>query len=359
MTRFTDNSTTTDVETSLQGRVLVQVSSQFDMALMGGFASRNGLVLTGDVAADHVRTLSNQLPEATLIQDRAAYRVRNATADAPFVLPAPGLFGESSLEQVIDNQRLIGATVALTPTAHVQVGDFASLEAVINTTATLQRDDLLVHLPLDAEWLSDDLISDLLSRVERSNHPIAISLAHDRDPLTVRGVAENLHRIVDHEVPTVLMRTDLAGLDFVARGGLAAAIGSTSTLRHGLSSVRRGFKTSVRDTRTNVLLKDMLRYMRPARIETLFATPPICTCETCDGDRLERFTADSRSQDQALRHNASTLEELVAQINASGVENRRKEWRQIVRNAIAAHELSAAYRAGDLPVPHTHEVWAC
>ena len=39
MTRFTDNNTTTDVETSLQGRVLVQVSSQFDMALMGGFAS--------------------------------------------------------------------------------------------------------------------------------------------------------------------------------------------------------------------------------------------------------------------------------------------------------------------------------
>ena len=330
------------------------------METMGRFAGHGGLVLTGMKASAHLRVLRYQLPGATLLHDREGYREQTATADDPFILPKAGLFGAVPLEQVLDEQLAMGTSVALTPTAHVQSGDTASLAAIVSAVAKLHRDDLLVHFPLDAEWLSDELVDGLLAAIERCNHPVAISLAHQRDPLDVRGVAENLHRVAEHEVPIVLLRTDLAGLDFVARGGMAAAIGATSTLRHGLSPSRRGFKTNVTDTRTNVLLTEMLRFVTPATMERVFPVAPTCSCRICAGRRLDRFTPVSRSQQEARTHNLAMIEALVDQLDASGVGNRIKEWRRLVRDSIAAHELHAnENQVGDWRIPHTHEIWAC
>lgn len=160
----------------------------------------------------------------------------------------------------------------MTPTGHLAFEDSLSLRATVVKSAELDRTDTVVHFPLDARWLKSSHIAEVIEAVENSSHPVGISLAHNQDPLKIAGVAEGLQRIARLDEPVILFRTDLAGLDFLARDGMAATVGATSTLRHGIAPHIRGHKINVADRRSNLLWRPCFTMSDPRTLRTSMPT---------------------------------------------------------------------------------------
>lgn len=354
--------TSQSVAAILSGRLLVQSGQRWsDQALKISRLPMGGLILTGATAAAQLRKISNAWPDLVLAHDPETYRAVDASSDEPFSVPAAGLFGSVDLGQVLDEQLLMGASFAITPTGHLTSGDSLALKAVIVKAAELKRSDAVVHLPLDARWLKPSHISEVLEAIENSAHPVALSLAHNQDPLSIAGVAEGLQRIARIDTPVMLLRTDLAGLDFLARGGMASTVGATSTLRHGIADHLRGYKINVADRRTNLLWQPLLDYVRPSRLEDLYANAPepTCDCGVCGGKALNRFDTRTASQEEAKIHNLVAFRETFDLFRLEKGDRRRAVWCAEVRSAIAEHEaisLSLGQRSFQAPKPLTQ--WA-
>lgn len=346
----------------LSGRLLVQSSSRWsDRALEVSRAPMSGLVLTGTDSATQLAKIRRAWPDLIIAHDPESYREINATGDAPFLLPTAGLFGPVDLDETLDQQRVMGASFAVTPTGHLAFEDSLSLKAAVVKSAELTRTDTVVHFPLDARWLKPSHIAEVIEAIRNSPHPVGISLAHNQDPLTIAGVAEGLQRIARLDEPVILFRTDLAGLDFLARGGMAATVGATSTLRHGIAPHMRGRKINVADQRTNLLWRPLLHYIRPSYLEDLHANAPqpTCNCGACCGRTLNRFDTSTAGQKEAKVHNLVALREVFDLFRSESGGRRRAVWRAEARSAIAEHERTAialSQRSFRAPTPLTH--WA-
>jgi hypothetical protein len=95
----------------------------------------------------------------------------------------------------------------------------------------------------------------------------------------------------------LLARSDLAGLDLIARScGIGSTLGLTG-LRHGLAPGITGFAVNPHERRAQVFDPVLLRYFRAQRLNEVYTViiPPGCRCVVCDGRRLDRFTADPDS----------------------------------------------------------------
>lgn len=326
----------------LDGLFLLQTGPTMSGAAFLALGGIGGVVVTGDhgksgltsSSAAAVKELRRLAPDFFLMWDSEPYTQVEATKDAPFFLPAAGLFGPISLADRLADQRGMGVSVALTPTGHLQALDVDALQAVITTANAEPGDDIVVHLPLDEAWLVARSYRYVLEAVRESRHPIAISLASDRNPTSSAEASVALqHLAIESAVPLLLLRCDLEGLDFIARGGTAAAFGMSSKLRHGVSRAKSGRKFDVRDQRPSLAIEHFLSYMRPKRIEVDYASAiaPTCGCDECRGLPLDRFTDDDASHASARRHNALVALALHSRMTSS--VDRLGTWREMVNEA--------------------------
>src|SRR5215472_12126303 len=99
-------------------------------------AAHGGLVLCDADAGAGVIALRESGYTGVLVEDVAAYEKEVATADEPFALPQPGLFG-NDLESVLQGQLARGASVALTPTRYVPAGAADALKAIMTGAQAL------------------------------------------------------------------------------------------------------------------------------------------------------------------------------------------------------------------------------
>ncbi len=326
-------------------------------------ASANcGLKFTGGKGpARSARTAARSNLGVPVLFDREAYCEYVATPNDPFHLPQDCLFPQTLLDSIRE-QFDLGVEVAFTPSGHIPVGSEA-LESAVARTNALGRSDVALSLPLHHGWLSDDgAFSRLLSQLARTEVPVALSLAHSQDPSKETGVPERLRELARSTTPPFLDRTDLAGLDYVARGGLGASIGLSARLRHGLSPSIRGTRFSSTDNRMSIYWPGLLRFVRPVFLEEVFASspPPACTCPYCNSQSLTSFTASQQSQARARNHNAWWLARLTSEVlDSREIGSPLDSWRNIVIGAIETHErLRVDLRRPNLSVPETLEYWA-
>ncbi len=156
------HTTTRTARTALAGRVLVVAGAEVPTsdAPPSGFPARiaqanpaldaTGLVVGGANWSETLKTLRRQNPDLFLMVDRPSSDQLRATKDDPFPLDQPDshtLF-TPPLSDRLDAQISAGASVAITPTGHLEVGDRAALKAVIAETDKLDRHDVVVGLQL-------------------------------------------------------------------------------------------------------------------------------------------------------------------------------------------------------------------
>lgn len=347
----------------LFGRVLLQLGQRDAESgvlhrLPWGTAA-SGIVLTGKQNLGTLAAIRAAHPGLVLALEPDVDRDHIATVDGPFVLPPADLFGTATLERMLDDQIEAGASIALTPTGHVRAGDSDTAKAVIEVANGLDRDDVVVRLPVDAPWLRTNA-KQLAAIVARSRHPVALSLAHEMDPMDGRGVAASMRELTLSVANLALWRTDLSAIAHVCDGGWAGAVGFVPSLRHGLSPGNSGRAINWRDKTPHVLLRDHLRYMRGSHLQDTFASsePPHCGCSVCNGGPLDRFSESGADRLVAHEHNAAGLLDMVSELQHLPPHRRLEWWQERLRRALSAHEQTARQTGRHLAIPNVVAAWA-
>lgn len=303
--------------------------------------AHGGLVLCG---AGCSARLSELRPSFTgvLAEDCAVYEKEVATADAPFSLAQNVLFG-GDLESVLQEQIDRGATFAVTPTRYVKAADAASLKAIMKQVNTLARDDVIVTLPVSIGWLRPEHRDQLIAVIRAIDHPVALVLGGQYDPLTQFAAAPQHLRGLLADVPgTGLWRTDLAGFDALAHGGGFAAIGAGGSVRHLVPADERAQTSAPGPHYPAVLVPDLLRFSTAKFLADSFAntTPARCNCDRCGGYLESFFGLTNAVKAAAHAHNTAAWSSWLPDLlNQPTLADRQRWWRTRCQVAVDAHTL--------------------
>jgi hypothetical protein len=172
--------------------------------------------------------------------------------------------------------------------------------------------------------------------------PVALVLGGQGDPLTYsRHIIPNL-RLLAAEVPLIPIRTDFNGMDLIAHGAIAAAIGTGGRIRHTVDPTEAG-RAYVRDQSPSVLVPELASWLKGSKIAELFgARPrlaPRCDCLVCGGQRLTRFLR-REDQDEAIAHGMVVWSRWAGDLLAAEtMRERARYWQNLCAGAVAHHDL--------------------
>lgn len=341
---------------ALMNRLLVLGSTDDILANLSHVDQKlGGVVVLGSQAHTTVRRLRHAYPGMLILEQSSAHVERQASAATPFILPTTGDGGihgslfdvEMSIDDQLDAQIANGASLAILPTGFIAANDVTALRAAVTKANMIERDDTILHLPLSHVWCSGVGIDKVIAAVKRSSHPVAVSLGHRSDPGSQPGVVEGLRRLVREAPDVSLWFTDLCGIDALAHGARAAAIGLAASHRHIVAPGETAHSPTVTDRSPNVLMPDLLRFRKSQHMtEQWFASTPAPTCDAplcCNGQPLNRFDGSTEDRNAAHRHNVIQLMAMHRALLEA--PSREDFWADRLKQAEIAH-LQLALRTG-------------
>ncbi|MGW1259365.1 hypothetical protein ACWD5Q_30325 [Streptomyces sp. NPDC002513] len=316
-------------------RVLLQVGHRRAARYRGRIdTSSSGLVLTGDGALTKAVQLREDGFDAALLVDEACYRVAAASAEAPFPSldngPAP-LFGDP-LEHLM-LAHLAFADLAVTPTGYLHAGATSALEAATARVTRLGDPRVVFAVPVDASWLHPGPVEYLAEVLHRVAGPKAVLVGGRPD---ARGGAAGLARLLELVPGVGVLRTGLGAFGGLARGAGFTAFGGDASMRHTVppTSASAQAASGGGPGSPAVLFPELMDFFLGLTLAKRFADEaPACSCEECQGERLDRFTSMAQ-QIPAAGHNASSLMVWVRQLRAVDAADRAAWWRQQCRQAL-------------------------
>ncbi|MEU4419286.1 hypothetical protein AB0F81_01570 [Actinoplanes sp. NPDC024001] len=303
--------------------------------------------------------------DGPILLDPDAYGHHRATPDKPFLLPDGGLEGTNpTLGDVLNAQINAGYTAACTPTGYIGAGDTASLQAAAQQVKALGRTDVLFVAPLDISLLDRAFFTQTQAILQDAGCPVALVLGKQGDPLTQSArIIPNL-RTLAATVPLMPICTDFNGLDLMAHGAFAAAIGTGGSIRHTVPPPRKPFAFVQNDKSPSVLIPELMCWWKGSKINKLCGAAPSrapkCSCETCGNQALTRFLYEE-DQPEAIAHAVAAWSVIADGLLAQPtVRDRAEYWRNICHSAVAEHEMFAKRlrQVDPLPVQTPLKQWA-
>jgi hypothetical protein len=363
---------TTSATATVAGRIFLLDNPRFAHQAPPLAADHSGLVLCGTGSGAKAGDIWRQSPSPLLI-DPGAYVSQCATADDPYALPASddALFG-GDLDAVLQGQRQCHAAAAITPSRYVQAGDSAAFKALVRQSAAIERDDVIVTVPVALPWLTQQqYLPQLIAGLQRIKHPKAIMFGAQQNPFDVAAAIPNLRLLLAETTNVGLWRADVpAAFDCLAHGGAFAAIGAGGSLRHLVPADEKPYADNPRAHAPAVLLPAMLRYVRGQIIAQMYASTPAphCGCQVCGGASLNRFNSfNGEVRAEAHTHNAAVWTGWLSDLFGHGSHAERQLWwRGLCKAAVDFHELEnarlrranafkpsrALRKLATLPLPH-------
>lgn len=315
-------------------------------------AQLDGVILTGAKATETARRLRRTHPTMTVLVELYDTAKAIATANAPFVLPTGGLF-ETSLADLVDGQLANGDTYALTPTGYLTNVDPDALRAVVEQANAIDTDRLIVTIPLDSGWLKKTHREQLIAILNRSRHPLLVSLGADGDPLDSVDKAEGLVSVVTLVESVSFTRADhLVGMEVLARSSGSVAFGTIPSRRRTTPPGKSGFASDKTERRPHLYYPTMHRFIRVKVAGQLFANtpPPPCNGVCCNGRALDEFRDTPSDHIAAMNHNMTAL--LARSMDIAGTRNERLDaLRELYVDAEAEHRRMEALIGRKLSVP--------
>lgn len=317
-----------DARLALRGRVLVAASSQDGIAAAAGIAatSASGLVVVDKVASRSVRALKQVYGSAlTIATDPATYMRYKATVEAPMRLQAILDGPVMPLDQYMHAQLAAGQDIAFMPAGKIM--DLPGLTAVVAAANTVGIPNVVVPVAVSAAMLKPRVLTEVISALLRSRHPVALVVTGQFDPFADKIAAAGMRTLVS-ATESFLHRTDFAAFEAVAHGGLGGAIGWSTRLRHAVTGPKPA-KTRKKppDRSPVVLVPDIDSYRHVAVFEPWFrnSPPQVCAITGCcqrDLTLLEDNKADHAS---ACEHNVRAWMPIAKALIAQP-SSRRSEW---------------------------------
>ncbi|WP_068482636.1 hypothetical protein [Pseudoclavibacter helvolus] len=321
-------------------------------------ASIGGAILVGDDAAANVTSIRAAVPELPLLVEPRSLRKHLATDTRPFQLTATTLSGD------LDQQRAY-SDLAITPTGQIRPGDSDALKAALREANKLDRVDTMFAIPAYSGWLSNDqYVKQLIAVINRSVNPVLLAFIDGHNPVGSMKRARAYRRIFQETtVPVVAHRADLVGIDALAHGAIASAIGSyPSTRRLNPFNHRGGPISDPEGMSPHMLLTDMLRIVRSVhmRREWFAGMAPIqCFCVICRGADVDRLYEDESERRIGHNHNVVSLDGLYSSYVGLSTSARRALWADQVQGALDTYPQLESYLGRDLTIdPILEKVWA-
>ena len=348
---------TPPVSLLLRDRALLLTSSSMPTdtaAIIEHFGDYTGLIAS-QPAVTRCLQLRHQLPDLLVGQDNKAANEEWASPRHPHLLGGGNGLFDPTLRDVAARA---GVDFVISPTGAIRAGDVESLRAAIRATNEADDERMVCGLPVEAAWLRE-WRTPLFNAIEESRAVVALSVVSQVDPYRDSRVADgllDLARQVGHNV--VLCRTDCAALQFVARGGLGAIIGCTTTQRHQVPPGARAVTLRrSRVARGAVFVPEIAEFRAAALLMQWFgADAPKCALPACCGRRLTDF--DVTDEDDRLvlaAHNVRGILTLFADMIA---HPNRMEWLRDHREGVqsAYRQLRADTGVSDI-APYGGAKW--
>lgn len=335
---------------AIANRVLVQTSmSQVRGVTAMVDQKRSGLVLArgghGESSTrDYISALRVEGFGAPVLYDSEAYRQHRATVAKPFQAVGPPSLLSANLDGALDEQRLMGVDLALTPTGRIDAGDTDTLKAATAAVAELRRNDVLFVVPIDSSMISDAFIDQVEAILQHAGHPVAIILTGQFDPLEnhTRAAIRNARRLCRTVRDVCFFRSDLSALDLISHGSLAGSIGTGGSMRHMVPASEQP-RFRVPGDSPSVLFGDLGSWQRGETIAKKFGgqTAPRCPCGPCAGRSLSGYLGRD-DHDAARAHSVIIWQRWLKAILAQPTLLKRAEyWKAKCKAAVDYHTVLA------------------
>jgi hypothetical protein len=305
-----------------------------------------GMVVSGAQSLQLVEHLGNLGFPAPLLADRQKYKgKRRKRASEPFD------------PNWISRQRRLGLPAIIPDAGYVAEADLSGLRAVLQNSETI--DGAVALLALANWWMYDAGLRLLIQELRNTDVPVALVLEHRGDPLAVTRILRGVLEILDIGVTMMMLRCDVSALGLVARGALAAAYGSKSSIRHLYPVSDNGGggggglpkESAFWPAGTALHYRDLL-------FDAVAASPDDpcweCGCSICAGMRLDRL--GMASVEEVRQHNSASLLDLRDEMAGWSFPDRRRWWSQRCRDAGVAHAAVASGHVA-LQCPKALELW--
>lgn len=251
----------------------------------------------------------------------ARHLLDKAGFSRPMLLDASRYTGKNRLaasaefdQAWIARQRELGLPV-LTDSGYVAEGDLAGVDSVLERAEGLG--DAIALLPLHLSWLKDRAATaSLVARLADVTCPVALILEHKEDPFDLVGVAASLLRIIAAGPPVLLLRCDISAVGSLCAGALAAAVGTTTALRHLYPIPKNGgggggegspmIAAVIRECMAYINLNKILFAAQADPDDVLWQ----CDCEACLSvpiSQLAMHPEQQRQEDMAFVHSVNAL----------------------------------------------------
>lgn len=287
-------------------------------------------VILNEPNIDRACSLVERLDPARTLLDAAAYAGKGRRpAAAPFT------------PRWIQRQRDLGL-ITVPDAGYAYAGDEDGLRQVLKRTADLQE-EAIAPLALHSSWLDRRHGLPLLERLIADHAvPVALILEHKADPLGVRRTLEGLlHLVRNAPVPVLVLRCDISAIGLLSHGAHAAAVGTTTVLRHNYPIVTGG---GGRPASIAAVVEQCLAYVSVDRVAQAVQADPdndmwVCRCRTCAGQAMDWFRmtpdVDKRERD-AFCHSIETLQRIRSDLLLPGTstERRAASWAARCDNAL-------------------------
>ncbi|MBE8517774.1 hypothetical protein ILP97_09705 [Amycolatopsis sp. H6(2020)] len=258
----------------------------------------------------------------------------------------------------------------MTDSGYLPPRDLVGLRMILNAAAR-DPQPVIAVLPLAARWFAKPAIADALTReINRFGTPVALALEHAKDPFGAQYLLRGFLRLLAAStVPVVLLRSDVSAIGVLCHGAHAAAVGTTSALRHLYPITARGGSPR---PGVSPFVTRLLGYHRLETCTDLFAETPdmahlwACPCPICEGAAPD-WLGDADSE-AASCHSLHCLFALKAELSrhCRTREQLLSAWHEACSHALFVHDqlaetmnrwntpanLRSWYAVTDDPLPH-------
>ncbi|KDN17377.1 hypothetical protein DV20_35955 [Amycolatopsis rifamycinica] len=349
----------------LSGRLLIQCRpADAEAVLAIAKEHETGIVLTGTSPETTVRRLRDRGFDGPILCDADRYSGRKRARARWGTHPA-----WSRRQRELD-------LLPLTDSGYLPPRDLIGLRTILRAAAR-DPQPVVAVLPLAARWFAKPAIADALTReINAFEAPVALVLEHAKDPFGAQYLLRGFLRLLaTSTVPVALLRSDVSAIGVLCHGAHAAAVGTTSALRHLYPVTARG---GAARPGVSPFVTRLLGYHRLETCADLFAATPDmahlwdCSCPVCEGaapDWLENADAPAEA---AFRHSLHCLFALKTELfrHCRTREQLLSAWHEACSHALFVHDqlaetmerwnrpanLRSWYAVTDDPLPHRTEI---
>lgn len=320
----------------LAGRLLIQCRpADAEVVLAISKAHETGIVVTGTSPEATVRRLRDRGFDGPILCDADRYSGKKRAKASRGTHPA-----------WCRRQRELDL-IPLTDSGYLPPRDLSGLRTILRAAAR-EPQPVIAVLPLAARWFATSPICDALTReINAFGAPVALVLEHAKDPFGAQYVLRGFLRLLANStVRVVLLRSDVSAIGVLCHGVHAAAVGTTSALRHLYPVTARGGSPR---PGVSAFVTRLLGYHRLETCKALFAETPdmahfwACSCPVCEGLAPDRLAETGTPAEAAFRHSLQCLSALKAELfhHCRTREQLVSAWHEACSHALFVHDQLA------------------